>query len=209
MAISFDTAQGYGASGSGSPTRTCSFTVGTGSNRLLVVAIYSSALSGLTYNGVAMTKIGHSFFESLELWYLLDPDEGTHDMVATSSGNFAFNPSIYIGSYFGVEDIDNSVTQEDGGTNSATITLTTVADNCWLIMAGFADNGGPVGAGADTVVRATNNGYGGLLDSNSVKTPAGSDSLNYTGNGHMYGVMASFSPASDPPADTSKFFSVM
>ena len=199
MAIAFVDSEKFLNAGSGVSTRTCSYTVGAGSN-LLVVGIYSSALTGLTWNGSAMTKIGEAFFNSLELWYILAPTTGTHDMVATSTTTFVFNPAIFIADYSGVNAFDAFTAQEDGGTNSATIAVTTVADNCWAVMVAMGDNGGDVAAGTGCTLRETNGGVnpniGGYLDSNTLITPAGSYSMTYTGSGHMYAVAASFSPAS-------------
>ena len=86
MAIAYDTvSKGNidGNSGSLTISHTCS-----GSDRLLVVAtaIYDSTpstVSGITYNGVALTKINHRTQTNsrAEMWYLLAPDTGTNNVV--------------------------------------------------------------------------------------------------------------------------------
>lgn len=75
---------------------TFAHTVGSGSNRLLIVGVsvwhWQYAPTAITYNGDALTKMtpqpGHDGNEqTVQMWYLVNPDVGTHDIEVT------FNPS--------------------------------------------------------------------------------------------------------------------
>lgn len=74
------------ATSSYSFTHTCS-----GVNRLLIVGVslfVSGGVSGITYNGVALTKIRSDTTGtySTELWYLVNPATGTNSIAVTLSG---------------------------------------------------------------------------------------------------------------------------
>ncbi len=84
----------------GSNNITLSFTTGSGGNRLLMVQAETNAsrsFSGITYNGVAMTQIAtknsltndDAIGAHVELWYLVNPASGTHNIVATMVGSGA------------------------------------------------------------------------------------------------------------------------
>ena len=61
----------------------------TGADLLLVHVVFGNniAVSGITHNGNALTKIGHNYFSGLgqreEFWYMLAPDSGSQDIVVT------------------------------------------------------------------------------------------------------------------------------
>ncbi len=73
-------------------TNTWNHTVGSNNNRLLIVSVDAGqSVSGVTYNGVAMTQLGvvnyNSNNEHLSLWYLIAPATGTHSVVVTLSAS--------------------------------------------------------------------------------------------------------------------------
>lgn len=79
-------------------SQTVSFNAGTGSNRVLLVAVSyrerTNDITGVTYGGVAMTSAGAEATGGDEtcachLWYLAGPASGTNDIVATSSASGA------------------------------------------------------------------------------------------------------------------------
>src|SRR3989344_3768207 len=88
----FDAASETSA-GAGDENITWSHTVGTGNDRILVVGVYirgvsqSPTVSGITYNGTALTKVNDETNGAVrvEQWYLLSPDSGTHNIVASFS----------------------------------------------------------------------------------------------------------------------------
>jgi hypothetical protein len=70
-----------------------SLTMGAGANRLLLVGVARRSLtdtSGITWNGVAMTKLGQDEANTsgCELWYLVNPDIGSHTVAITLGVHF-------------------------------------------------------------------------------------------------------------------------
>lgn len=192
------------------------FNNGNGNQRMMLAAIFirGAAISATpTYpvNGATgvMTQIGTKTAggHHLYLYYLLNPDPGSHTFNNASGLAGSTDVSYSLTAYTGVQLInqtDNSTTNS-GVTTSLTTTLTTVANNCWTVLAAcdFSQNNA-LGAGAGTTGRAgfNLNNYSGLFDSNGVITPAGSNSLIVTSaaNDSLGTVMASFSPASGSEA---------
>ena len=85
-----------------------SHTVASQSNRILLVWVYywndSRTISGVTYNSVALTKIatqinGGSAQRTMELWYLLAPDTGTHTVLVSGTGSAASKTGISVSLY--------------------------------------------------------------------------------------------------------------
>lgn len=131
-------------SSSGATSLTISHTV-SGDNRLLVVSVAvggassgSSFITGVTYNGVAMTQIAYTYDVDvdgqLSLWYLVAPATGTHDVVITASS------SRYIGgevaSYTGVmqtSPLDTYTTKSTNNSTTHTQTLNTDVANELLV----------------------------------------------------------------------------
>ena len=101
MAIAFDAAARTDA-GANQTTATVSHTC-TGSDRILFVQAISNddgdTVTGVTYNGVAMTKIGSSVgvppagssSNFLSMWYLIAPATGANNVVVTRSTSPATN----------------------------------------------------------------------------------------------------------------------
>jgi hypothetical protein len=212
MAITVDsTSEGYHKS-TGSGTVTASHTC-SGSNRILWVATLGfnnpiSTCTGVTYNGAALTQIGTgtiATYQKTQLWYLIAPDTGTHDIVASfNQSNVtvnAFAAVSYNGALqSGVPDASN--TNNSASASSLTASVTTVANNCWTVMAACA--GGLTHNGTGTTLRKISTAPSApliaIMDSNGAKTPAGSVSLvtdtNGQGNTEITEVIASFAPTS-------------
>jgi len=219
MAIAFDSAS------SGQST-TSSVTVAhtiSGSNRVLIVAGEDNGGSNwsVTYpvGGVptTMTQVNTSDTASgLKLFYLLNPDTGTNNIVATkSSGTFIV---ITAASYTGVSQTgfpDNSVknTYPSSGAATEPITLTPTVANCWVVGAAFVNSNATTTAGAGTTIRATNNnasGGVGLGDNNAAINPAASTTLYFvsTATGRA-GLALSMKPSSAPVSSNSRFLVFM
>ncbi len=128
MAITFDAATGNKV-GSGT-TNTWSHTVGSGSNRILIVSVDTGlSISGVTYGGVALTQLGivnyNSNNEHLSLWYLLNPTSGTANVVVTASGTtFIIGVSA---SYSGVAQSSTFGTLASNSGTTGTASSNTVA----------------------------------------------------------------------------------
>jgi hypothetical protein len=166
----------------------------------------ADAITGVTYNGQAMTLIGKQTSNEASggryeyLFYILAPATGTHNVVISLSGSEVIYATV--ATYSGVKQTtpDASTTNSAAGATSVTTTLTTVADNCWTFLTGRTNQTQTAGTGC--TARGTTNGDGGynLYDSNGAVTPAGSHGMTITtASSSFYGmVMASFAPA--PPA---------
>lgn len=202
MAIAFDaiTNTAYKNSTANTQTHTA-----TGSDGLAVVAVYagtSDNVTSVTYNGVSCTLIdkllmtGAAAGQYIYLYYLTNPATGSQTIQVNSSSNL--NGYFSIATYTGVNASGQPDASNKGGNSSATsitTSVTTTADNCWLI--GFAYTGATMTAGAGTTRRGGSvAGIIEVIDSNSATTPAGSDSLILTHTSNFNGmIIASFAPA--------------
>lgn len=201
--IAFDAASSGGGSGA-STTLSWSHTC-TGANRLLVVGILDSEagqtvdnVTGVTYGGVAMTKTDASSLQTnvktVSMWYLLSPAAGSNTITVTKSTSVNGMYGI-ASSYTGVLALDaHATTGNSSGGTTFNESLTTTADNCWVIwMVGHSVED-PT-AGADTTRRQAGSFAHALFDSNGVVTPAGSKTLNAAAAaGNWAACIASFSP---------------
>jgi len=161
MAIAFDAQSNNGTSGTGTSV-TLSHTC-TGSDLILWVGlgIYEPSggdcITGVTYNGVAMTqaiKYAASATEEVYLYYLVNPATGANDIVASASttvDEFNVRASSFTGAkQTGVPDA--SVSNQATSATSLTTTVTTIADNCWLVGM-YNSNASNVSAGTGTTFR--------------------------------------------------------
>ena len=190
--------------GNGGTSQTFSHTC-SGTNRLLFVGGFnqeaSSTITGVTYDGVALTEIDNSSQtnNSVSLWYLIAPSTGASNVVITrsSSTNALVGVAVsYTGCLqSGVPDSDNTGGSSSG--SSLTIATTTVEDNCWITGI-FRNEAGVNSAGANTTMR--NASSIAMGDTNGSQSPAGSHSIgaSWSGSVRNVGVVASFAPA--PPS---------
>ena len=120
----------------GASSLTLNFTI-TGSNLILFVSTFkqnSETITGVTWNGVPLTQVESvvSFTtNNVQLWYLLAPAVGTHDLITTASGSSGYIITDYT-LYSGVKQtgqLDGS-TRVTGNT-PITATITTGTDNTW------------------------------------------------------------------------------
>ena len=186
MAIAYDAVSVGSATGTSlTVAHTC-----TGANLVLIVGlkennVEAETCTGITYNGVALTKItgllhppAYNVYNSL--WYLINPSTGANNIVASFSASIWCRASGV--SYTGCKQSgipDASGTNEQTDTATYNTSLTSVADNCWHIM--HVQNGtGNHAAGTATTIRGTASDSN-IADSNSAKTPAGSVTLQVTG----------------------------
>ena len=186
-------------------SHTCS-----GDNRILFVCAQNNSsglnhISGITYNGVALTKINEivgGLPGVLSLWYLINPPTGAHNIVITAvNGTWAL---MGIGiSYTGVAQtqpniISGAVSGSANGVSSYSRTVTTTVNNSWALL-WTENNAGTPSAGADTTLLQGPFGWSGacgLFYNTNPISPAG----NFTGNynlptGNTVAVMVYFEPA--------------
>lgn len=165
----------------------------TGSNRGLVVFLNnntgSATITGVTYNGVAMTQL-HAFQNSdantyLYSFYLLNPASGANNIVV--SANTSTNMNAISMSFTGVAqsgqpDASGTVTAAVAPGAGQTKAITTVAANSWM-MAFCHGAGDPPNASTGTTSRQLGgNARAGTYSSNPVVTP-GSTSMSFTNSG--------------------------
>ena len=136
MAISLDTVTTKDAGNVSSTTlsHTC-----TGASMLVVCVGADSGASptGVTYNGVSMTKEATQTGIDTTIWTLANPTAGANNISVT------FAASHYFGivgiSLIGTETTsytDGTPATGTGSTNNAQLSVTTVSANSWLVMAG-------------------------------------------------------------------------
>ena len=208
MAIAYDnSAKGSSTNLDWTFSHTC-----TGDNLILVVSVTSFFNTfTVTYNGFSMTQIG-GFLQDVgqtgkyhSMWYLIAPSTGANNVRIVTSGQ-AFNiVQAESASYTGCNQSSQPDGYTDGTvgtlTSSYSISHTTIADNCWVIMGGFNGFTGntPSSAGTATTLRQQETTYEAgsrICDNNSAKTPAGSVTLTLTNttNNNYTGKSISISP---------------
>jgi len=206
----------FGAAITGSNTTGTSYTVSSpnvsGSDTYGVVSTAgkqgTDTITGVTWNGVSMTKIvvrqvtGDRF---IALWGLASPAAGTNNIVVTSSeSNFIGVAAVY---YTGAQSA-TAADSSSSGTNTAspiTVSTTTVADHAWLVAAASGVSEGAPSSWATGTSRDTGAGSHGTADSNGSKTPAGSYSLSanfaaFPSNNHAMVIMSIAPYAASGPA---------
>jgi hypothetical protein len=183
-------------------TNTISWTHTTGScdSRALVVATQArddvsaadTAVTTVTLNGTAMTKIRHDRISDAgvhvgsELWYAVAPPVGSSSIQVTWAGALS---RVGVGSavsYCGVHQLTPIDAQSGAtGTGGATIssTITTVADNATIVDTFINRPGNDASPGAGQA-SAVNRAVGSTMDVGmstfSNKTPAGAETMDWT-----------------------------
>lgn len=204
MAIAFDAAtDGGNVVGTSTFSHTC-----TGSNRFLVVAgaFFGTGTGTATYAGVSMTEVASTPLNTnpgnLKIFFLANPASGANNVVVTptnSSDNSIFTASSYTGAQ-SVSTADATGTNS-GNSGTQTVSVTTSADNCWVIGT-WRNSGTSSTAGANTTIRKTNVGASnsmGIADNNTAKTPAGSVTLTITSASGLWSMAgASIAPYTAP-----------
>lgn len=181
---------------------------------LLVYGHQTDTVTSVKYNNVSMTlaKAQGSGGTGVKIWYLVAPDTGTHNIVATSSSNTFIRYSSI--SYTGVDQ--TSPINTTGGTTASgtgiTCTVNTTVNNCWTTM---------VVVGSGTLqsltltspttwrVRIGGDGQVGAFDSNSALS-SGSNSLQISGGGSATwsGAIVGLAPVPELSASNLTFFSM-
>ncbi len=134
-------------------------TVGSGSNRLLVVTVGverdsgENVVSGVTYAGQPLAKIrgeiaqpGGATEGHAELWYLLAPPSGNGTVVISTGGGSGNVGQIH-GGAISLEGVAQQAPEADAGNNligagPISTNITTLTDGAWLIDAVTGGNTG-------------------------------------------------------------------
>lgn len=148
MAIALDVASGD--SFSSTTEETIPITVASNSNRRLLVAVaingdFNTHLSGITYNGTAMTQLVELSSgvndNGVELWDLVAPDTGTHNLVVTVDGTADFLDVGWVSLYNTDQNtIDATNSGIETSSQDADATVTSTVDNCWAVSIGYPRN---------------------------------------------------------------------
>lgn len=211
MAISFNSA----SSGDADDTPlTFAHTVNAGSNKILIVGVTlednigPATVTGITFDSVALTQIDTQLYDSnanrVDLWYLLNPNEATANVVVTLSA------SIDAGLSAGAITIDGAKQQAPeadakaaGSGTTASVAITTVTNNAWVIDCvanSSSTNDMTVGAGQTERWEDSNDQRGN--GSTEPVESAGEIAMSWTLSERAWGIVAASFEIADgaPPA---------
>jgi len=186
MAIAFDAANS-GSSAGAQPSLTIATTV-TGSNTYgVVMASHDGSqtmnITGVTWNGVAMTNVNNlanvSSNSNTSLWVVANPTTG--NVVISVSPNrqlYGITLSYTGANQTGQPDANNTTSDS---TSPYTISTTTVSDNDWIIC--IARGGTTLNAGTNVTARSAPFSTIKAGDTNGPITPAGATTQTWTDSG--------------------------
>ena len=206
FAVAYDTSQ-MPTDGTATSPYTYAHTV-TGSNAVLFSGneqIALDTISSVTYNASAMTSVVNATDTSVRnhLFFHGTPATGANNVVVTFTTSISYAGAA---SYSGCSSTIGNVGSSLGdGTSALALSLTSTADNSWMVVFELSGNR-RASAGADTTQRAVfGDTYGeGWYDSGGAITPAGSRTLNISYDGtESNAVMAGaiIAPAVSGPAN--------
>lgn len=176
---------------------TYSHTVGTGSDRLLLVGVQVETyglITGITYAGVAMTQLvaqndgGIGFY----LYGLLAPASGANNVAVSWDGSSKYVRAVST-SYTGVKQtgFPDATAQDSANGTSVPTTITTVAANTWI--AGYTWYTGSASiSGYTTRVTGSNSQ---MFDSNAPIATPSANTVTVTGSGIYCNLLVSFAPS--------------
>lgn len=214
--ISFDaSASGSTSSTSLTYSHTCS-----GNRRFLFVlasAQNAGSITGVTYNGVAMT-----FLNSLrsgtygEVYYLINPASGTHNVVISANTSTAIKG---LSSSYNGTDVAPEATATNTANTSGTLTtnITTLTSGAYLVGFSMFDGSPTMQAGTGATERVNTGSSAtaypcGIFDSNGQKGAPGSYSMSVSpvsGSGNLDLRLYSLVASGLPIASGAGFFNTM
>ncbi|WP_333809764.1 beta strand repeat-containing protein, partial [Flavobacterium sp.] len=176
------------ANGGTASSISTSYTVATGTNRLLVVGIGSvpvSPVTSVTFNGVALTKlsqIANATTSKAEIWYLIAPPQVTANVVVNWTGTV--EASVGIANFVNVDQINPFGTVATSTQNVTSPFNYTVASNIGdIIFDVVAKNGNsPAVTTGQTLIFGS--GTNSVKVASSYKTAtAGTTAMSWTSSG--------------------------
>lgn len=184
MAVAIDTVTAGTSTGSPTVAHTC-----TGSDLALYVLVaerFNTALTGVTYNGVALTEIyqlDHGNIETTNAWRLVNPATGAHDVVISQSASHDLCYTIV--SLAGVDQTtpEGTIVGGTGTTGNPTNDVTLASGDlaldlvAWFIAAAEAQT---VGAGQTQRSNQTSGTVGGAV---STEAGTGTVTMSWTASG--------------------------
>ena len=176
----------------------------SGSDRVMwnAAGCSTSTISSVTYNSVSNTRAEQVNLQSswAELWYLAAPATGSNTVSITTAGSNSITGGTFTftgASQTGIPDAVHKDTSQTSGVTSYSQSITTVADNCMIVMAGRANGGAALTGGTNTTVVQPEVAAMGMFAARSTNpiTPAGSAALAMTSSSQQFfACMASFKP---------------
>lgn len=212
MAIALVDGQGlFSANGAGS---TITVAVNCTGASVLWASVWAGAgniLTGVTYNGVAMTDYGGGVWvtgagQAMYMYYMLNPTTGTNNVIATFN-TAASQKTLVCSSWSGTStttavnasSLTQSVSQGGSGTNGTPIngTVTSTVDNCVAILHSRSESGTYTASTNSTLISSPSTITADFYS--AIKTPAGSINMQatYTGGATGWSAMMIVMP---PPA---------
>lgn len=207
MAIAFDAASNAQYTAGSGGTLTWSHTC-TGTNLVLWVSATistggNSTITGITYNGVAMTEVSGSPINSTSIetsgWILIAPATGTHNIVATINA-FDNNFSCVAASYTGVHQTTATGTPATatGAVSTITVDVSSASGEVVVDGVGVNDPTWAWTAGAGQTARTSYADPAGF-DSSALSEEAGATTvtMSWTGTPALWATIGvSLKPAS-------------
>jgi hypothetical protein len=199
-AISFQGDGDLGNNGGTTNSLSGSYSVNASSNFLVVVVATLGAddVTGVTYNGVSMTKAVQNDamtggLEHTALWYLANPATGSHTL-AISRTSFAYILAVgadYSGMATTGQPDNTGVNQASAATVTSSLTVNTA--NSWILVGACSYQPPTAGSGMTLRIATTQFANPTLFDSNGPLS-AGSQSFTINGTTAVVVAYASFSP---------------
>jgi len=207
-----------------------SYTVGSGSNTVLLVFFqYSASASGggitsVTYNGVSLTQYHSNSVNfapqpaTQEIWYLVNPATGVNNIeIKLNAAIFTSGIKMASVSYFGVDQttiFDSPVLITQITTSGSTFTsgnAVTTVDKDFLLVYYYAYSGGVTYTQNDgTIVGqgTTPDGRNHAFVEKASLTPTGTytTTINCTSGGQEFAMSALILPSTSASSDNSLFF---
>jgi hypothetical protein len=183
-----------------SKSTSLSLAVGSASNRLLVAWVpesMSGEITGVSYNGTAMTKYDEwdTFYSGWEtLWYLYAPDIGTHTVSITDSESIY--DQVVVASYSGVKQSgfpDKVSSPVSGLGTSCSASVTPVAPGAWGLMPANINRN--FSSGTNFTKRGASNGNPVYGDTNGTISGSTGMTVTQSSSNSYWCVMLSIAPA--------------
>lgn len=213
------------SSDSGGGALTFSHTVGSGSNRILIVGVSIdrtstvSVINTVTYGGTALTNIGNTTSTSsvmrISLWRLVSPAVGTANVVVTPVGGNSTDFVAGATSYRGVDQTTplGTFAEATGGSGTPTVNVSS-ATNELVVDAVAVDGallGNSISEGAGQTERYNVNTAGllggGMIGAGSTEPGAATVTMSWTQNGLNGRWAIGAVPLKPAPPTISKAFS--
>lgn len=172
----------------------------------LIVGINSTTndISGVTFNGVAMTQIGTTLDFSaigryISMWGLASPAAGSNT-IAISGGTNQNAGAVSINGYSSNSGFNSGTT----ASNPMTVSVTTTVDNAYVVGFGTFISYSSLGSGVSDLIGGINGDANTrMIYSTSAKTPAGAFSMSVNISGSNLGglVAVGINPVVSGPAN--------